>query len=325
MADIVAIGASQGGVHALRTLVEALPKCFRTPVLVVLHIGAARSFLPSLLNERDGAGASHAADGELIRAGHIFIAPPDHHMLVADGRIRLSRGPRENWARPAIDPLFRSVAKNYGAGAIGVILSGALNDGTAGLYDIKRCGGTAIVQDPADAEIPSMPQSAVQNVSGDYCLPLSEIAPLLARLDKRRESKISTSTGVFAMSETAQKFAIPVAQTCPECGGAMREEQRGTITQFRCHIGHVMTAEILAATKLERLQNDIAVCVRAANEHAELCREIARKHQARGDSSIAETWRQAAGEAGTRAQLLEQWAEKDWMHPDNAPAAVAAS
>src|SRR5438552_117454 len=269
MAEIIAIGASQGGVHALKALVERLPKNFRTPILVVLHIGAARSVLPAILNARGGPTASHPADGELIRDGHIFVAPPDHHMLVADGHIRLSGGARENWARPAIDPLFRSVARNHGAGVIGVILSGALNDGTAGLYDIKQRGGMTIVQDPADAEAPSMPQSALHNVSVDYCLPLSEIAPLLTRLEKQRLSKTSTP-GVFAMPDAEHKFSIPVALTCPECGGAMREEQRGTITQFRCHIGHVMTAEILAAAKLERLQNDVAVCVRAANEHTEL-------------------------------------------------------
>src|SRR5215469_11668330 len=150
MAGVVAIGASQGGVDALRELVAALPQSFKTPVLVVLHIGSSRSILPGILSDLDDISASHASDGERIRNGHIYVAPPDHHMLVSDGHIRLSRGPRENWARPAIDPLFRSVANAFGADAIGVVLTGNLNDGTSGLYEIKRCRGVTIVQDPAD-------------------------------------------------------------------------------------------------------------------------------------------------------------------------------
>ncbi|MBA3446436.1 MAG: chemotaxis protein CheB, partial [Pseudaminobacter sp.] len=149
--SIIVIGASAGGVGALRFLAAALPDTFSTPVLVVLHIGAHRSEMPKLLNAAGPLPAKHAEDGETIHPGRIYVAPPDRHMIVADGRLRLLRGPKENCARPAIDPLFRSVAEHYGADALGVILTGNLNDGTLGLLEIKRRGGIAIAQYPDDA------------------------------------------------------------------------------------------------------------------------------------------------------------------------------
>src|SRR4051794_35588868 len=148
MARVVAIGASQGGVVALHTLVSMLPADFPAPILIVVHIGAGPSILPALLNDLKRLPTSHAVHDEHIQPGHIYIAPPDHHLIVKDGRLQLSRRPRENWTRPAIDPLFRCVADEYGPDAIGVILSGNLSDGTVGLYEIKRRGGIAIVQDP---------------------------------------------------------------------------------------------------------------------------------------------------------------------------------
>lgn len=317
MAAIVAIGTSQGGVQALQKLVSGLPARFQAPIVVVLHVGASRSMLPSLLGSAGAHEVSHATDGEPLRDGHIHVAPPDYHMLVEEGRIRLSRGPRENWARPAIDPLFRSVAQSYGPAAVGVVLTGGLNDGTAGLFQIKRLGGIAIVQDPAEAEAPSMPRSALDNVAVDYCVPIDEIPPLLARLIPHLE-RSNSFRGVHAMTKPDHHLTTPTAQTCPECGGALLEEQLGTITQFRCHIGHILTAEVLVATKLEMLENDLSVCVRAANERAELCREIARKHEALGNAPSASRWRAAADEAETRAQGLAGLAEQEWYNPESA-------
>jgi two-component system chemotaxis response regulator CheB len=313
MAGIIAIGASHGGVDALRSLIAGLPEDFAVPIVVVLHVGARRSILPSLLQAVDGLTASHAMDGEPIRPGHIHVAPPDHHLLVEDGHLRLSRGPRENWARPAIDPLFRSVAAAYGHDAIGVILTGSLNDGSAGLFEIERRGGIAIVQDPAEAEDPSMPRSALEHVAVDYCVALAEIPPLLSRLTKTVMPK--GTSGVHLMPKQDQHFATPVAQTCPDCGGAMREEQLGTITQFSCHIGHVLTAEVLAAANLERLEDDLSVCVRAANERAELCREIACRHEAQKKTASAARWRKAAEETQAKAKILAEFAEKPWYDP----------
>lgn len=179
---IIVIGASVGGVEAIGFLAAALPPDFAASVFVVLHIGAHRSMLPQLLSRKGPLPACHPRDGDLIRPGHIYVAPPDYHLLVEPGRVRLARGPRENWARPAVDPLFRSAAQAYGPGVAGVILTGGLNDGTAGLFEVKRCGGLAVVQDPGDAVSPGMPQSALRHVAVDRCLPLKDIPAFLAEL-----------------------------------------------------------------------------------------------------------------------------------------------
>ena len=189
--DIVVIGASYGGVEAHKVLVSGLPKGFHASVFLVQHrTSTAPSLLPEILMKAGPLPASSPADFEPIERGHIYVAPPDYHMMLERGRVRLIRGPKENRARPAIDALFRSAAYAYGPRVVGVVLTGLLNDGTAGLWAVKDCGGTAIVQDPEEAIAPSMPQNALQNVAVDYCLPLSEIAPLLAQLASTRASRL---------------------------------------------------------------------------------------------------------------------------------------
>ncbi|HSC18252.1 MAG TPA: chemotaxis protein CheB [Rhizomicrobium sp.] len=319
MARIVAIGASQGGIEALHALISGLPANFPAPILIVVHIGLGPSMLPSLLNDIRRLPASFAAQDERIRSGHIYIAPPDHHLLVTDGRLKLSRGPRENWTRPAIDPLFRSVAEEYGRQAIGVILTGNLSDGTVGLYEIKRRGGTAIVQDPGDAEARSMPLSALNNVAVDYCVPLAELPALLSRLVREAEIEEPEEIGVRAMPELdlERPMQRPVAQTCPECGGAMREETIGNVTQFRCHIGHVLNAEVLAGAQLEILERDLSSVLRLLNERAELSRDLAHKHNAHGNTQAQSLWLQAAEEATKREEAIRNMTEAEWIRPES--------
>lgn len=314
MPRIVAIGASQGGVEALHRLASGLPGDFPAAILVVVHIGAGPSMLPSIINDLRTLPASHAVNGEQIREGHIYVAPPDHHMLVADGHIELSRGPRENWTRPAIDPLFRSVAEHYRQDAVGVILTGGLNDGTAGLYEIQRRGGLAVVQDPVDAEASSMPQSAVDNVDVDYCIPLKEMACLLVELVRQPKPREAGYAGEGAMAQE-NNFDRPVAQTCPECGGAMREENVGKLTQFRCHIGHMVTAEVLATAQLEIFDKDLSSVLRMLNERAALCRDLAQKHNARGDAEGSLEWTRAANEASARETTIRAMTEAEWIRP----------
>lgn len=179
---LVVIGASAGGVHALLALADALPDSFPAPVCIVQHVGSNPSILPELLRYRGANMALHPEDGQPLTAGMLFVAPPDRHMLVEGGVLRLTHGPRENHARPAIDPLFRSAALNYRGQAIGIVLTGQMDDGTAGLKAIRDCGGTTIVQDPATALEPEMPRSALENVAVDYCVPLQDIVPLLEGL-----------------------------------------------------------------------------------------------------------------------------------------------
>ena len=318
---IVAIGASQGGIDALHRLVSELPVDFPAPILVVVHIGASPSLLPSILNDIGRLPASHAVHGERIRPGHIFIAPPDHHLLVKDGKLRLLRGPRENRTRPAIDPLFRCVAEEYGPAGIGVILTGNLSDGTVGLYEIKRRGGVAVVQDPADAEVSSMPMSALNNVTVDHCVPLAELPTLLTKLVSEEEILEPEATGVRAMQELERPMQRPVAQTCPECGGAMREETVGHITQFRCHIGHVYNAEVMAAAQLDVIERDLSSVLRLLNERAELCRELAQKHGSRGNPEAQAQWLRPAEEAANREGAIRRMTEAEWIRPENLAAA----
>jgi two-component system, chemotaxis family, protein-glutamate methylesterase/glutaminase len=179
---VVVIGASAGGVQALQELVSGLEPSLPAVWCAVLHVDAHRSEMPALLSRAGRLPACHPGNGDLLEPGRIYLAPSDLHFTVEDGHAVLSRGPRENWARPAIDPLFRSAAAAFGANTIGVILTGKLNDGTAGLMAVKQAGGTAVVQDPREAEYPAMPRNALRYVSVDHCVPLAEMAPLLTRL-----------------------------------------------------------------------------------------------------------------------------------------------
>jgi two-component system, chemotaxis family, protein-glutamate methylesterase/glutaminase len=181
--DIVVIGASAGGIEALKAIVGSLPAEFPAAVIVVVHVSpTSPGLLPGILRRQSALPVEHAEDGMALEAGRIRVAPPDHHVVLHADGIRLTRGARENMARPSVDALFRSAAVSFGPRVIGVVLTGSLDDGTAGLSAIKRCGGTAVVQDPEDAEFPSMPRSALLNVKVDHRVPLSGIAPLLTRL-----------------------------------------------------------------------------------------------------------------------------------------------
>ncbi|MCH5598844.1 chemotaxis protein CheB [Niabella ginsengisoli] len=181
--NIIVIGASTGGFEAIQKLVSGLPRHLPASVFIVWHISPeVRGLLPTVLNKYDTLPAVNAFDGQLIEEGHIYVAPPDHHLILEEGRMRITRGPKENRFRPAVDPLFRSAAYVYGSKVIGIVLSGALDDGTAGLWMVKHFGGTVVVQDPSDAAMPSMPQSVLRAVKVDYCVPVAEIPLLLERL-----------------------------------------------------------------------------------------------------------------------------------------------
>jgi two-component system chemotaxis response regulator CheB len=316
MDHIVVIGASHGGVQALRALAAKLPATFPAPILIVLHVGANPSFLPSILDDAGPLPACHVFTEASLEPGRIYVAPPDRHLVVVDETAVTLHGPRENWARPAIDPLFRTAAEVFGPRTIGVILTGRLNDGTPGLFEIKRRGGVAVVQDPEEAEAPSMPQSALDNVPVDFRVTLAEMPDLLVRLTSERALGVGTPSEERAMPSKEWKLAKPAAQTCPECGGAMTEETSGPLVRFRCHIGHVMTAEVLAAAQLDRLEQDLSGVLRSLNERAALCRELADKYAGRGDGVAAESWRAAAREAERREKALQDLTRADWDHPE---------
>ncbi|HET7371428.1 MAG TPA: chemotaxis protein CheB [Gammaproteobacteria bacterium] len=307
---IIVVGTSAGGLSALRTLVAGLPADLAAPVCIVQHIGRHRSELAAILDRAGPLPVAEAADGARLANGRIYVAPSDRHLLISDDHVHLTRGPKENFARPAIDPLFRSAAETYGAGAIGVILTGNLNDGTAGLYEIKRRGGTTVVQMPRDAENPDMPRSALTHVEVDHCVPVADMPALLARLAVGAAGKTKEVTPAMD-NETLER---PVALTCPECGGALRRGEIGTLTQYRCHIGHSYTAETMAAAQFTEMDRGIETALRCLSERIEMCRQMAERA---GGAPDRDGWTAAMRQAEERAGEMEQFLRRDWLSPDS--------
>jgi two-component system chemotaxis response regulator CheB len=297
--DIVVIGASLGGVQALRQLAADLSADFPASVLVVQHIGANPSTLPALLSSAGPNPASHAQDGEPLRHGHIVVAPPDHHLLISVGKLKLSRGPKEHFSRPAVDTLFRSAAIEFGPRAIGVVLTGALDDGTAGLQAIKQCGGMGIVQDPSSAFASSMPASALQYVEVDFCLPLEQIATkLLALVGENAPERLASPreliheqapwTGtVNAMKDLAQ-IASPSPLTCPECGGGLWEINRARPPRFRCHTGHGYSLQTLQHAMHGTTEGLLWAAERALQADAAVSHRMAEELRKSNDSAAAD-------------------------------------
>jgi two-component system chemotaxis response regulator CheB len=307
---IVVVGASLGGVSALQRLAADLPARFPSPVIIVLHIGANRSSLPELLASAGPNTASHARDGEPLRSGHLAIAPPGQHLLVNDGTLRLTRGPKENWARPAIDPLFRSAALAYGPRAVGIVLTGNLDDGTAGLKAIKDCGGVTIVEDPATAFASSMPASAMEYVAVDYVLPIESIGGHLEELIMQpRQASLAPpaqlrfehgpAMGTVNAMEDLKKIAEPSSLACPECGGGLWELSDKKPPRYRCHTGHAFSLSSLKGAMDQITENALFSAIRALQERAEVNKCLAEHHRALAKAQDAATLedRAAADEA----------------------------
>ncbi|MGY8527541.1 chemotaxis protein CheB [Paracidovorax citrulli] len=252
--DIIVLASSTGGLDVLRTLIGGLPHDLPAAVLLVQHIGAHESILPDILAPHSSLPVRHGTDGEAVLPGTIYIAPPDRHMLVRDNRIQLSRGPKENFTRPAADPLFRSVAIEYGKRVIGIVLTGELDDGSSGLVAIKACGGYTIVQDPNDAAARSMPASAMDATDVDAVVPASGLAPAIvaalstkpalgeATMATRQHIQWETDMAATGTGQLAQLDAMGHRSplTCPECGGTLWQLD-GRPMRFRCHTGHAYT------------------------------------------------------------------------------------
>jgi two-component system chemotaxis response regulator CheB len=281
---LIAVGASAGGVEALSLFVAALPADFQAAVLVVLHLPEhARSALPQILDDAGPLPARHADDGEKIEHGRIYVGPPGVHLVVRDGQVELSRGPKENRHRPSVDGLFRSVALSYGPRGVGIVLSGSLDDGVAGLLAIKRHGGIAMVQDPEKATFPGMPQSALDNVQIDHCGRVVDLAArviIMAQASSaasgRRTAKARRGSRRGPRNEEADRddghpLGSPSLYTCPECHGTLWEVDEGGLPHFRCRVGHAYGARTLFEEH-----------VRSAAERAELLRRVL-KGGAKGD------------------------------------------
>ncbi|MDB5830143.1 MAG: protein-glutamate methylesterase (protein methylesterase)-like protein, partial [Variovorax sp.] len=272
---LVVIGASAGGVHALMTLVSGLPTAFPWAILVVLHVGNHHSVLPGLLASSGPLPAAHAQNEERILPGRIYVAPPDRHLIVEDGHIQVTKGPKEHFTRPAIDPLFLSAALAYGTSVVGVVLTGTLEDGTAGLQAIKACGGMAVVQDPEDAQEPGMPRSALRYVAVDHCGPVAELAETLVKLTSsapvpgaacRPEHLAHEDALARAQGDPVEHLAAiarPSTFVCPDCKGALWQYKEGQPIRFRCHTGHAYPLKTLQLALAETADMSIWSAVRA--------------------------------------------------------------
>ena len=318
--QIICVGASAGGIEALKTLVAGLPADFGAAILVVLHSSSeAPGILGNILDRAGALPAANAVDGERIRPGHIYVAPPDYHLLVEPGLVRLTRGPKQNRFRPAIDPLFRAAASVYGPLAVGVILSGSLDDGTAGLRAIKQLGGTAIVQDPEEALYSSMPRSALEHVRVDYCLPVAEIASVLTRLAGGRvmdeevrevpeemdiENRIAGEEDSIEVG--VKKLGDPSSYACPECHGVLLQLKDENPLRFRCHTGHAYSVRSLLAEVTEKMEESLWSAIRSFEEGAMLLRQMAGHTHEDEKGNTPEELLRRAQDTRRRAELLKQ-------------------
>jgi two-component system chemotaxis response regulator CheB len=316
--DVIVIGASSGGVKALRRLVAALPADLPAALFVAVHRGIS---LPTYLAEiLDAAGplqAVTAEEGMPFERGQIYVAPPDRHLLLGQDHVHVRRGPKENRVRPAIDPLFRSAAAHCSTRVIGMVLTGLLDDGTAGLLAIKRCGGITVAQDPADAEYPAMPRSAIVNGAADHVLRLDGMAALLRRLTSepcpppveipesvRIEALIAAQE--LTMHPTQEQYGRLSPLTCPECHGAMYEIHDGTLLRFRCHTGHAFTAESLSGAQAEAWERALYDALRTQEEQMTLARRMAADARCRGSLRHADDFDRRARSYEEGAEIIRR-------------------
>ncbi len=316
---IIVIGASMGGVDALKALIGGLPRTLGASVCIVWHMGAdSSSFLPYVLNKLGSLRASNAVNGEKIEIDRIYVAPADHHLLIEGDHFRTTKGPKENRFRPAVDPLFRSAAYEYGSRIIGIILSGALDDGTAGLWAVKDRGGIAIVQDPLDAEVPSMPRSAAQYVDINYTLPAANMPRLLVSLIKemtaspfntngmKRDEKMEIEIGIAAESDPARNDTFKLGEltpfTCPECHGVLTAITQGKLQRFRCHTGHAFSNDGLLSCLGENIEENLWAVLRSIKESAMLMNHIGDHYAEANETAIAAAYFQKAKEAIDRVE-----------------------
>ena len=317
--DIIVIGASAGGVEALTQFVRALPADLPAAIFIVLHIAPySKSLLPNILNRRCSLTTTHAVDGEEIQPGHIYIAPPDHHLLIKNGYIHISRGPRENRHRPAVDPLFRTAARTYGPRVVGVVLSGTLDDGTAGLLAIKSRGGIAIVQNPEEALYDGMPRSAIDHVEVDHILPISEIVSLLVELARKpvpeQINPVNDNLAMEADMAELDKDAVHSDQrpgkespySCPECGGVLWELNQGNLLRFRCRTGHAYSPKSFLAEQSYSVEQALWSALRALKEQSNLVRRMAERAKKQNHPLIGLRYEQQAQEAEFHAETLRK-------------------
>lgn len=317
---VILVGASAGGVGALSQLVRELPADLPAAVFVVLHISPyGKSAMPAILSRAGALPAVHPRDEDPVQEGRIYVAPPDQHLVLEEGRVRLSHGASENAQRPAVDVLFRTGAQAYGRRVVAVVLTGNLDDGTAGLAVVKRYGGIAVVQDPADADYPSMPANAIENVDVDYVAPLADIPRLLMELvnrpviDDPPDTEGRDMKEEIELGDDPEEEGAPSDLTCPACGGSLRESRVETVVHFRCRTGHAYSPETLLAKQTDSVEEALWAAMRALEENAALARRMEKRmrqlrHHGPGPE---ERYSRRAREAEQHAEVLRKLLTKE--------------
>lgn len=316
--DIIVIGGSAGATAPLKQVLSRLPVDLPAAVFIVLHIPSRGIGILSTVASLAGRlPVSQAEHGMPITNGRVYIATPDRHLLLGDGKILLGRGPRENMVRPAIDPLFRSAALHYGPRVIGVVLSGLLSDGAAGLNAIKRCGGMTLVQDPADAAADEMPRRALEGTVVDLCVQGARLGDVLSDLARQAPGaslpvppeialEVEIAAGERIGSDRLSEIAVPAALTCPSCGGVLSKLKADNPLRFRCQVGHAFTADTLAKEQESRVDEALRVALRIIEERAELVHRMAEDGRASGRRSVAEMYDARAAEYRRYANVIRK-------------------
>jgi two-component system, chemotaxis family, protein-glutamate methylesterase/glutaminase len=300
--NIIVIGTSSGGLDALDNLIGQLPSDLSASIFIVQHM-APENTADSLIHKLSRHRSFHcrlARNGESFKPQRIYIAPPDNHLLVKKNKLLVTKGARENRNRPGIDPLFRSAAVTHGPSVIGVVLTGMLDDGTAGLIAIKKCGGVTVVQDPKDAAYPGMPQSALNNLKVDYCVPIAEMGRLLETLCHEHPGKTKPiPKDISTEAEVAERVLSDVAQVnglgslvpynCPNCGGVLWEIDSPDLKRYRCHTGHSFSVSALLTSQSEKIEETLWVALRMFEERKNLLNNIAHEQtKVKGKNSAAQ-------------------------------------
>ncbi|MBB1283531.1 chemotaxis protein CheB [Flavisolibacter sp. BT320] len=319
--DIIVIGASAGGVESLLGFVKSLPQDLNAAIFIVIHISPyTKSNLPRILSKAGHLPVVHPTDGESIQKGRIYVAPADHHLILEKGnKIAVSKGPKENRFRPSVDALFRSAALIYGPRVVGIVLSGLLDDGTSGMWNIKRNGGVAIVQDPEEALFPSMPKNVMQYVEVDHSLPVSAIGGILLTMVAQTAPKRPDLTGeemellqmevIIATRDNA--FEIGILEmgslttfSCPECKGALVSIDEGEMIRFRCHTGHAYTTSTLLAGITTQVEEKLWEAMQALEATNMLLLQIAQHYKSIGQHEAAKPFKEKAEEIAKRARVV---------------------
>lgn len=314
--DIVVIGCSAGGVEALPKLFSKFPRNTPAAFFVVMHVSAmTESYLPRIISRHAKMPCEHASHGEPLQPGKIYVAPPDRHILLEPDKVILGHGPKENRHRPAVDPLFRSAAQHFGSRVIGIVLTGSLDDGTAGLQAIKRCGGLAVVQNPEEAAAPGMPSSALQYVSVDQVVGLARMPAILKKLigeppgdpasvGCHEDANTYNQGKTMSQLEMAGRFGAPSSLICPECQGPIWEVAEGKHTQYRCLVGHIFSPESFVAEEGAAVERALWVAVKTLQERSDLLKKLADKASAIGQSISAASFREKARESEGHADVI---------------------